>query len=179
MSNLKEVSGLNDIPKEIIDTPVALLLQYHNLQKPFDIYEKAQLLVGMCMDHRKSLRIPRNFAYIIRTGGANLRYNEFQVSYAIAVGGVRHIVLIGHNQCAMVNLISKKDRFIDGLVNNGGWERSLAEEHFIYHAPLFEIGNEIDFILSEAGRLQKKYPGILVVPLYYTIGDDKLHLITE
>ena len=40
----------------------------------------------MCMDNRKHLHIPDNFAFIIRSGGANLRYSEFKVSYAIAVG---------------------------------------------------------------------------------------------
>lgn len=179
MSHLKEVSSLKHIPKEIADSPVALFLQYHNLQKPFDVYEKAQLLIGMCMDNRKSLRIPRNFAYIIRTGGANLRYHEFQVSYAIAVGGIKHIILMAHNRCGMVNLFSRKELFVDGLVSNGGWDRSLAEEHFIHHAPLFEISNEIDFVLSEVNRLQCRYPGIVVVPLYYNIDDDRLYLISE
>ncbi len=179
MKHLTDISSLQDIPGEIADSPVALLLQYHNLQKPFDTYEKAQLLIGMCMDNRKSLRIPENFAYIIRTGGANLRYNEFQVSYAIAVGGIRHLVLMGHNQCAMVNLISKKDRFINGLVANGGWDRTLAEQHFIHQAPLFEISNEIDFVLSEAKRLQVRYPGTVVIPSYYNIDNGKIYLIAE
>src|SRR5690349_20749969 len=63
--------------------PIGKLLEYHNLDRPFDVYPSAQLLVGMCMDHRKHLHMPDNFAYIIRTGGANLRYSEFKVSYAI------------------------------------------------------------------------------------------------
>lgn len=176
MKRLAEVSSLKDIPKEIADSPVALLLQYHNLQKPFSNYEKAQLLIGMCMDNRKSLKIPKNFAYIIRTGGANLRCNEFHVSYAIAVGGIKHIILMAHNRCAMVNLISKKELFVDGLVSNG-WDRTVAEEHFMHHAPLFEISHEIDFLLSETVRLQSRYPGVSVVPLYYNIDDDRLYLI--
>ena len=73
------------------------------------------------MDHRKRLRIPDNFAYIIRAGGGNLRYSEFKVSYAIAVGEVKTIALIGHNQCGMVNLISKREQFIQGMVEHAGW----------------------------------------------------------
>ena len=46
------------------------------------------LLVGMCMDNRRHVYIPDNFAFIIRSGGANLRCSEFKVSYAIAVGQV-------------------------------------------------------------------------------------------
>lgn len=178
MKHLTEVTSLADIPKEIADSPVTLLLQYHNLQRPFDSYERAQLLIGMCMDNRKSLRIPGNFAYIIRTGGANLRLNEFHVSYAIAMGGIRHIVLIAHNRCGMVNLESRKELFVDGLVSNGGWDRSSAEEHFMHHAPVCEIGDETDFVLNEARRLQSRYPAVVVVPLYYHLDDNKLYLIS-
>ncbi len=131
------------------------------------------------MDNRKHLRIPENFAYIIRTGGANLRYSEFKVSYAIAIGKIKYIALIGHNNCGMVNLISKREDFINGLVENAGWEREWAEQHFMHFAPMFEIGNEIDFLLSEAKRLRLRYPKITIVPLLYKIEDNKLYLIRE
>jgi carbonic anhydrase len=176
--HLTEVNSLSDIPEEIEGSPVDLLLRYHNLQKPFDSYSKAQLLIGMCMDNRKSLRIPANFAYIIRTGGANLRFNDFHVSYAIAIGGIRHIVLLAHNKCGMVNLAPKKKHFVDGLVSNGGWDRSSAEEHFTRDAPQCEIGNEIDFVLSEVKRLEFRNPAVVVVPLYYHLDNNKLYLIS-
>jgi carbonic anhydrase len=44
------------------------LLEYHNLGRALDVCTKAQLLIGMCMDNRKHLRIPDNFAFIIRAG---------------------------------------------------------------------------------------------------------------
>ncbi len=78
------------------------------------------------MDNRKHLHIPDNFAFIIRAGGANLRYSEFKVSYAIAVGSVSCIALVGHNQCGMVNLISRKEQFIRGLVENAGWKTTVC-----------------------------------------------------
>ncbi len=131
------------------------------------------------MDHRKHLRIPDNFAYIIRTGGANLRYSEFKVSYAIAVGDVKHIALIGHNDCGMVNLIARKEKFIKGLVDKAGWDRNWAEEHFMHFAPMFEIGNEIDFVTSEAKRLRLRYPKITVVPMIYRVDDNRLYLIND
>ncbi len=110
----------NQIPPYYRDTPIALLLQYHNLNRPFEVYQRAQLLIGMCMDHRKHLHIPDNFSYIIRSDGANLRYSEFKVSYAIGVGNVQHIALIGHTNCGMVNLVSRREQFIQGLVDNAG-----------------------------------------------------------
>ena len=179
MNRLVAISAPEAIFPAYRDTPIGLLLEYHNLNRPLDECAKAQLLIGMCMDNRKHLRIPDNFAFIIRAGGANLRYSEFKVSYAIAVGGVKSIALIGHNNCGMVNLISKKDLFIQGLVESAGWEREWAEEHFMHFAPIFEIGNEIDFVLSEAKRLRLRYPKIQVVPLLYRVEDNLLYLINE
>jgi carbonic anhydrase len=131
------------------------------------------------MDNRKHLTIPDNFAYIIRAGGANLRFSEFKVSYAIAIGGVQAIALIGHNNCGMVNLASRKTLFIDNLVENAGWTHEQAEDHFMSFAPLFEIGNEIDFVLSEADRLRHRYPKALVAPMLYLVEDNRLYLLHE
>jgi carbonic anhydrase len=179
MQRLVNIDQWEDIFPEYRETPIGLLLAYHNLGKPFEGYSSAQLLIGMCMDNRKHLHIPDNFAYIIRSGGANLRYSEFKVSYAIAVGGVRHIALIAHNNCGMVNLYARKDKFIEGLVENAGWDRTWAEEHFMHFAPLFEIGNEIDFVLLEAKRLRLRYPKVMIAPMMYKVEDNRLYLIRE
>ena len=179
MNKLIAITSIDDILPEYRQTPIGLLLEYHNLNKPLDVYDKAQILVGMCMDNRKHLHIPDNFAFIIRSGGANLRYSEFKVSYAISVGQVSHIVLIGHDNCGMVNLISRKKEFIDGLITTAGWDRERAEEHFMHFAPMFEIGNETDFILSETKRLRLRYPKIKIAPLIYLVDDNKLYFIKE
>jgi carbonic anhydrase len=179
MNRLVSVATQADIFPEIRNTPVEWLLEYHNLHREYDHYTQAQLLIGMCMDHRKHLHIPDNFAYIIRAGGANLRYSEFKVSYAIAVGGVRCIALIGHTQCGMVNLVARREQFIKGLVENAGWEQAWAEQHFMHFAPMFEIGNEVDFVLSEAKRLRLRYPKIQVTPLMYKVEDNLLYQVRE
>ena len=179
MKRLVSISSSEDIFPEYRNTPIGLLLEYHNLKRQPDTYTQAQMLIGMCMDNRKHLHIPDNFAFIIRTGGANLRYSEFKVSYAIAVGDIQYIALIGHNNCGMVNLIARKDEFINGLVNKAGWDREWAEEHFMHFAPMFEIGNEIDFVTSEAKRLRLRYPKITVAPMMYKVEDNLLYLINE
>ncbi|OQY81617.1 MAG: carbonic anhydrase [Chloroflexi bacterium UTCFX4] len=178
MNRLQALDTQDAIPALYQATPIGRLIEYHNLDRPSETYAQAQLLIGMCMDNRKYLRIPENFAYIIRAGGANLRYSEFKVSYAIAVGGVRALALIGHTQCGMVNLISRQEQFVQGLVDVG-WERDWAEQHFQYFAPMFEIGNEIDFILSETKRLRWRYPKCLVAPLLYRVEDNRLYGIRE
>ncbi len=179
MNRLLPITARGDIPPQYRDTPIGLLLEYHNLDRSYETYSAAQVFIGMCMDNRKHLHIPDNFAFIIRSGGANLRYSEFKVSYAIAVGGVRSIALIGHTQCGMVNLIARKEQFIRGLVDNAGWSSEEAEEHFLHFAPMFEIGNEVDFILSEVKRLRLRYPKIPVAPMVYRVEDNRLYLIEE
>ncbi len=179
MSELIAINAYENIPAQYRQTPVGLLLEYHNLSRNLETYTSAQLLIGMCMDNRKHLRIPDNFAYIIRSGGANLRFSEFKVSYAIGVGKVSHIALIGHNNCAMVNLAARRNDFIEGLTVVAGWSPEKAEEHFLQYAPLFEIGNETDFILSEAIRLRLRYPKVTVAPILYRVEDNRLYLISE
>mgnify|MGYP001607686409 CR=1 FL=1 len=179
MNRLQTVSDSSDIPSPYRGTPIGLLLEYHNLGRTHEPYTAAPLLIGMCMDNRKHLNIPDNFAFIIRAGGANLRYSEFKVSYAIAVGGVRALALIGHTQCGMVNLVARKEQFVTGLAKNAGWTRQAAEEHFHNYAPMFEINNEIDFTLGEVSRLRSRYPAILIAPMLYRVEDNRLYLIRE
>ena len=179
MDRLITIQSTADIPKAYKGTPIQLLVEYQNLGRPYDVYPSAQILVGMCMDNRKALNVPENFAYILRAGGANMRPSGFKISYAIAVGGVRPIAIAGHNQCGMVNLMQRKQQFIDGLVEGAGWGRQKAEDHFLNLVPMFEIGNEIDFVLSEVRRLRAEYPKIVIAPMLYRIEDNHLYFIRE
>ena len=179
MHNFIEIRSEEDIPALWRQTPIGSLLRYHNLNAPLPPRaEKPELLIGMCMDSRKHLRIPDNFAFILRTGGANLRLSEFRVSYAIAVGGVRAIALMGHTQCGMSGLVSRREIFIAGLMDVG-WTKTAAEKHFDSLAPEHEIGPEGDFIRSEAKRLRALYPKVIVAPLLYRIEDGSIALLKE
>src|SRR5271156_2522444 len=127
MKSFMEIRSDEDIPEKWRQTPIGALLRYHNLSAPLPPRaDKPELLIGMCMDSRKHLRIPDNFAFILRTGGANLRLAEFRVSYAIAVGGVRAIALLGHTNCGMSGISARRTPFIEGLVD-AGWTRGAAE----------------------------------------------------
>ncbi|HBI22641.1 MAG: carbonic anhydrase [Nitrospirae bacterium RIFCSPLOW2_12_42_9] len=179
MDRIVPINSADDIFPQYKGTPVGHLLEYHNLGFPFKTHLHAEILIGMCMDYREELRIPDEFAYVIRAGGGNLRHSEFYVSYAIAVGGVSSIALFTHTDCGMVNVMSRKERFISGLVEKAGCNREWAERLFMSTATSFEIGNEIDFVLSEANRLRKVYPKILVAPMLYRVEDDLLYLLRE
>lgn len=174
------ITSFEDIPAAYRETPVSRLVAWHNgfSDEPETAVTRAELLIGMCMDNRKRLRIPENFAFILRSGGGNMRPSEFKVSFAVAVGGVRAIAIIVHNHCGMVGISSRREQFVNGLVD-AGWEREVAEQHFDSYAPLFEIGNEIDFVLAEAKRLRARYPKVLVAPLFYNVEDNRLYFLQE
>ena len=179
MNQLIAISGPEDILPEYRQTPIGKLLEYHNLDIKLDKHSDPHLLIGMCMDNRIQLRIPYNYSLIIRAGGANMKNSGFNISFAIAVRGIQHIALIGHNHCGMINLNSQKELFIEGLVRNAGWEYSDAEDHFLKYEPICEIFSEIDFILSETKRLRLRYPSVSVAPMLYKLEDNLLYLIKE
>ena len=179
ISKLIPVERVEDILPQYRDTPIGRLLEYHNLGRPLDVYPSAALLIGMCMDHRTSIRRPDNFAYIIRAGGANLRYSEFKVSFALGIGGARAIALVAHTNCGMVNLMSRRDDFVRNLASVAGWTEERAAEHFMAYAPMFEIENETEFVVAEAKRLRQRYPKVLVAPLLYRVEDGRLYHIQE
>lgn len=177
MTQIVPVNYREDILPEYRDTPVGLLLEYHNLGRALGHAAQPQLLIGMCMDSRKSLRIPNDFAFVLRTAGANMRDNEFRISYAIAVGGVRTIALIAHTDCGMARLGQRRDQFIQGLMDAAGWDEARAVKHFENSAPKFGIRDEVEFVLREAERLRAIYPRIAIVPLLYRVEDDLLYQI--
>lgn len=175
---LQAVNAQADIPAIYHNTPIARLLQFHNLAAPLQKCEHAEILIGMCMDNRKVLRTPDNFAYVLRTTGANLRHNEFRVAYALSIGGVRHIALIAHNHCGMVGLSRKLPAFVQGMIDVG-WNETEAREYFFQYAPFFEIENEAEFVRLEANRLREKYPKVQIAPLFYQLEDNRLYLVLE
>ncbi len=173
----RPVQTHDDILPRYGGTAIADLLAYHNLKTPLREHARPELLIGACMDHRISLRIPPDFAYLVRVGGANLRGLDFHLSVAVAFGGVRAICLIGHDECAMVGMSARRDAFVHGLVENGGWCPRDARNHFRAHAPHLDIGDAVGFVRSEAVRLSRRYPRIVFAPLYYALEDRLLYQI--
>jgi carbonic anhydrase len=179
MPALKAIESIEDIPQHLLGTPIGDLLEYHNLDKPHEVYTDAALLIGMCMDHRKMLDIPRNFAYIIRDGAARMTDKQFRISFAITIGGIRHIAVIGHSLCGMVGLDTKRDKIIKGLVETTGWDEESAKAHFTAGAAASGIDNAMDFTVGQVKRLRELYPGITAAALFYKVEDDRLYLINE
>jgi carbonic anhydrase len=177
---LVSVETAEDILPRYRGTPIESFLRYHNLGEPLPpTAGSASLLIGMCMDHRKDLTIPNEFAYVLRAAGGNLRGREFDVSYAISVGGVRALALLAHTDCGMAYLSEKREDFVRGLVESGGWTEREAEAHFEESRPRYEIGDPLAFVVGEAARLRQRYPGLLVAAFMYRVEDDRLAQVAE
>ena len=156
-------------------TPIESLLRYHNLGEPLPpTTGHAHLLVSMCMDHRKELVIPNEFAYVLRSAGGNLRDSEFEVAYAVAMGGVDTIALLAHTDCGMSHVLAKRDPFVAGLETRAGWSPERAAELFDAYAHRFHIGDAVTFVIDEAARLRALFPAVRVAPLLYRVDSDRL-----
>jgi carbonic anhydrase len=161
-------------------TPIDLLLGYHNLGVPLPASSgHAQLLISMCMDYRKELVVPAEFAYVLRSAGGSLRDSEFEVSYAIAVGGVQWLAILAHTDCGMADVTAKRNVFVRGLAERGGWSPEAAQAQFDHYATRYQIGDAVAFVAREARRLRSLYPRIQVAPLMYRVEDDRLMQVLE
>ena len=176
-ATLEPLKAFWDVPQGLRDTPIGELIAYQNFGKPAQRQDKARLLIGICMDHRASLRVPEGFAYILRVGGANLSPVAFNVSYAVAAKGVRWIALIGHSGCGAVNLRARREEVVSGLVKGVGWSRPDAEKHFDALAPVYEIDDPAAFVARQARLLEHDYPGVIAVPLFMDLADGSLSLV--
>lgn len=179
MNRLLSVDTRNDLPARYRGTPVERLVACHQLGAELEPPDAPELLVAACMDHRVSLRVPPDFAYLIRTGGASLAGRDFEVSFAVAVGGVRAVAVVGHSDCGMASVRDQGETFVRGLVGGAGWEEDAAAGHFEDGAARHAIDDPVAFTLEQVDRLRHRWPEILVAPLHYRVEDRRLYLVRE
>ncbi len=177
--SLRRVEGNTDILVRYQGTPIADWLRYHNLGEGPHIYDSPQLLIITCMDYRIHLHVPKNFAYVLRLAGANLRHQAFDLACVLAFAGIRHVCVVGHTDCAMESLNTRREDFASGLEKTGGWSKAGAELQFDLYAPRFHILHVVDFTLFQAGWLERKLPRILVAPLIFDVKDSSLYEIVK
>ena len=162
-------------------TPIEDLLLFHNEREVGPpSFEKPRLIVSLCMDQRISLHLPKGFAYSLRTPGSRLQGLEFALSYAIAMGGVRALAVIGHTDCAMTKVNDLKERFVKQLDDwHNGWDAQDSLRHFDQWAPVFYIKDMKEHLRSQVKWVSQIFPDLLVAPLIYHIEDHRLHLLEE
>jgi carbonic anhydrase len=101
------------------------------------------------------------------------------VAYAVAVGGVKAIALIGHNDCGMVGLENKREQFVSGLVTNSLWTQKQANDYFCHHVAEHALCAETDILRELAGKYRSWFPMLPVAMFLYRIEDQLLYLLQE
>ena len=160
-------------------TPVAELLALHNLGATARQYARPQILVATCLEPQTPLRIPAGFAISLHTAAANLKRDPFKVSWAVGIGGVSAIAIVGHTGCGLTALREQREAFVGQMIDAAGWERPAAEQHFDHWSDLFAIEDPAAFAAAEAIRLRARYPKIPVAPLLYDTADQMLLQVGE
>src|SRR5207237_1960545 len=148
-----------DLPPEWRDTPVGEFVGYQNFAKPHVRPVRADLLIGTCMDGRIVLKVPRAFAFILRTAGANLTLVEANLSYVLATRGVRYVAVVGHTDCYAVGLERRRDELVAGLVR-AGWDRGRAIRHADEEVIPRGIDDPVASALREAKRVAADFHGV-------------------
>lgn len=172
--SLKPVRTEADILPVWRSTPVAELLALHNLGAEARQYAHPQILIASCFEQQTALRIPAGFAISLHTAAANLKRNPFKVSWAIGIGRISAIAIVGHTGCGLVDLRIQREAFVEQLISAAGWARPAAEQHFDHWSDLFAIDDPVSFAAAEAARLQIRYPKIPVAALLYDTTDRTL-----
>lgn len=116
---------------------------------------------------------------MIRTAGGRVSHipsSEFAFAYILA-NGVRHITIVGHNDCGMTKVHAFKPRLIEALVDQG-WERENAETFIEENADRFAMKDEIDSLEFEFNRLRGLFKKVEIAPLFFSLSSSRLHLPT-
>lgn len=176
-SRLQQINDKGEMPKRWQGTPIEEFIAAHNFDAKIAAGTEPKLLIVSCIEYRFQPHVPRNFAYVIRTAGGRISRiagNEFALAYILAKG-VRHIALVGHNDCGMTKVHDFKPNLVQALVEQE-WEPTRAQEFIDQYAEDFAIKDEIDSLEHEFIRLKGLFKHVEVAPLFVSLSSVRLHV---
>lgn len=171
---LLSIDDPKSIPKKWQGTPIESLILSENFGVPIGACEQPQLMIATCIEFRYALPVPRMYAYVMRRASGRLVGSEFSVAYAIA-RGVRHLALIGHNDCGMTKVAENAASMADALVAEG-WNPERAKEYISYQSARYAIDDEIDSLEHEYKRLKRLFKRLEIAPLFVCLANTKLYI---
>jgi carbonic anhydrase len=172
--NLIDIKSATDIPEEWRDSPIEAFIMSQNSGWPIQTSGKPELLISTCIEFRYALPMPRMYAYVIRRASGRVIGSEFSVAYTLAKG-VKHLILIGHNDCGMSAVAENTPNIIASLVDQG-WSRPIAEEYVQRQGARHAMGDELEALKIEYRRLRKVFPKLTIAPLFVCLYDNKLYV---
>ncbi|MBX9568017.1 MAG: hypothetical protein K2X77_03940 [Candidatus Obscuribacterales bacterium] len=173
-SRISKLIDPESLPALWRNTPIEELIGAHNFDKPIESGDTPQLLIVSCIEYRFSPQVPHSFAYVARKAGSRLIGEEFSLAYTVAKG-VKHIALIGHNDCGMTKVNQAKPALIEALVSQG-WDKTAATLYVNANAPSHMIGDELESLEQEYLRLRSLFKKVLIAPLFVSIASSHLHI---
>lgn len=173
---LKKLENVDDIPERWRGTPIAAFIGAHNFDQPIEPSGKPELLIATCIEFRFTPKIPSMYAYVIRRASGRLVGSEFTMVYTMSQG-VKHVVLVGHDDCGMTKVCQKRDAMIQTLKEQG-WSEKRAEEYVANEAGRYAIDDEVDSLESEFYRLLELFPNVEIAPLFVSLNSHRLYLPT-
>jgi carbonic anhydrase len=171
---LKKIESADDIPQRWQGTPIASFIAAHNFDMPVEPSGKPELLIATCIEFRFTPKIPSMYAYVIRRASGRLIGSEFAMVYTMSQG-VKHVVLIGHDDCGMTKVSQKRAAMIETLKEQG-WSEQRAEEYVAAEAGRYAIEDEVDSLESEFYRLLELFPNIEIAPLFVSLNSHRMYL---
>ncbi len=171
---LEPITSPSDIPIEWCSTPIEKLIRSENFGEKIAEGTQPELLIAACIEFRYALPIPRMFAYVIRRASGRLMGSEFSLAYILSAG-VRHFVLIGHNDCGMTKVLKKQNDLIRALTEQG-WPQDRAEDFIHSQSERHMMKDEIDGLRREYIRLRRLFKRVTIAPMFVDLADTKLFI---
>lgn len=178
-SRIRAIKSRDDLPTQWQSSPIEEFIGAHNFETP--IARKSatnpSLLIVSCIEFRFTPDIPPYFAYVIRSAGGRLSHmagSEFAISYVLAKG-VRHIAMVGHNDCGMTKVYEFKPKLVEALIEQG-WEPEKAQRFIDDNADTFAIKDEVDSLEQEYVRLKDSFKNTVIAPLFVSLSSKRLHI---
>lgn len=168
-----------DVLPDYRGTPIEAMLVSHNLKEVVDPPAAPELLIATCMDPRIDLHLPKQFAFVIRTAGANVDALMFNIAGAVALAPVRSIAIMGHSDCAMARIDQCRREFAATV----GACSSLSDDEVaaMYTTGLdaFGFDDPAAQTLRQADALRRLFPQLLIAPLYYDVEDHRIYQLAS
>jgi carbonic anhydrase len=171
---LLPIVSRNDIPEEWLDSPISKYIAAENFREAITPSGKPELLLVHCIEFRYALPVPSNYAYVIRRASGRVIGSEFSLGYVLSKG-VRHMIMLAHDDCGMTKVDANKQAMIDSLVEQG-WYRECAEEYISYQAQRHAIKDEIEAQKKEYYRLKRIFKRLWIAPLFVSLAEQSLYL---
>jgi carbonic anhydrase len=171
---LLEMTSRMGIPEEWHGTPIEAFIMSQNFGWPVQTSGKPELLIATCIEFRYALPVPRMYAYVIRRASGRVIGSEFSVGYTLAKG-VRHMVMIGHNDCGMAHVDEAAPKVVEAFIAQG-WSPEMAEAYVKKHGARHRIEDELEALKIEYIRLRRIFRNLVIAPLFVCLYDSKLYL---